>query len=195
MRAWSGLVGGALLLLGAAGCVETELAQTPPGSIEAEWQTMLEKSYPAWRAPRLAPPGIRDNMSPDYVAEETRRQQEGVEAETPAADPDVEPDPTQISPEEEIVEETVVVETGVTEEPAAAEESVTAEEPAAEPAPAVAVEYEEYVVQPGDSLSLIAKKFYKDGRRYFPIFKANEQVLNGNPNLLRPGMKLRIPKL
>ena len=50
------------------------------------------------------------------------------------------------------------------------------------------------MVKSGDSLSIIAKKFYKDGNLSGIIYKANTKVLK-NPNMLRPGMKLVIPKM
>ena len=49
-----------------------------------------------------------------------------------------------------------------------------------------------YTVQSGDTLGSIAKKFYGDGRKWPGIAAANKDVLP-NPNLLRVGIKLRIP--
>ena len=51
-----------------------------------------------------------------------------------------------------------------------------------------------YIVKPGDTLSYIAQKVYKDGRKYEAIIKANPVLLK-NPNFLKPGMKLQIPQL
>ena len=51
----------------------------------------------------------------------------------------------------------------------------------------------EYVVKDGDSLSLIAKALYHDGTAWEIIFDANKELMNGKPNLLKPGMKLVIP--
>lgn len=65
--------------------------------------------------------------------------------------------------------------------------------PAKTPA-APAVKYTEYVVKPGDSLSVIAKKFYKDGRLFDRIYEANKDVIK-NPNRLPLGLKIRIPQL
>lgn len=55
------------------------------------------------------------------------------------------------------------------------------------------VRYEEYTVEKDDSLSLIAKKVYGNGRKYFRIYKANEDLIK-NQNKIYPGMKLRIPR-
>ncbi len=50
-----------------------------------------------------------------------------------------------------------------------------------------------YVVQGGDSLSKIAKKFYGDANSWKRIFEANKDVVK-NPDLIQPGWKLRIPE-
>ncbi|MDE7285517.1 MAG: LysM peptidoglycan-binding domain-containing protein, partial [Lachnospiraceae bacterium] len=50
----------------------------------------------------------------------------------------------------------------------------------------------EYVVQPGDTLWGIAKKFYGTGSWYERIEKENADVLSGNKYLL-PGISIRIP--
>ncbi len=51
-----------------------------------------------------------------------------------------------------------------------------------------------YRVAPGDTLSKIAKRFYGDARRYYPIIKANRDRLP-NPDVLPLGVVLRIPRL
>ena len=49
-----------------------------------------------------------------------------------------------------------------------------------------------YVVQGGDSLSKISKKFYGDANSWKRIFEANRDVVK-NPDLIQPGWRLRIP--
>ena len=49
-----------------------------------------------------------------------------------------------------------------------------------------------YSVQPGDSLSKIAKKFYGNASAWNKIFQANKDTIS-NPDLIRPGQVLRIP--
>jgi len=49
-----------------------------------------------------------------------------------------------------------------------------------------------YVVQAGDSLSKIAKKFYGNANSWKRIFEANKDVIK-NPDLIQPGWKLQIP--
>jgi hypothetical protein len=52
---------------------------------------------------------------------------------------------------------------------------------------------ETYVVEAGDSLSKIAKKFYGNANAYMKIFEANKDQLS-DPDKIKPGQKLRIPK-
>jgi nucleoid-associated protein YgaU len=47
-------------------------------------------------------------------------------------------------------------------------------------------------VKRGDTLSAIAKNYYKDGSKYPRIFEANRPML-GDPNKIYPGQVLRIP--
>ena len=50
-----------------------------------------------------------------------------------------------------------------------------------------------YDVQPGDSLSAIAKSVYGDSSRWPEIFNANRDKID-DANLIHPGQKLTIPK-
>jgi len=52
------------------------------------------------------------------------------------------------------------------------------------------VEY--YIIQSGDSLSKIAKRYYGDAMKYPRIFEANREVIK-DANLIFPGQKIRIP--
>lgn len=49
-----------------------------------------------------------------------------------------------------------------------------------------------YKVQPGDSLSKIAKEFYGNSNDYHRIFEANRNQLT-DPNKIQPGQELVIP--
>jgi len=49
-----------------------------------------------------------------------------------------------------------------------------------------------YTVQPGDSLSKIARQFYGKPALWTVILNANRDILS-NPRLLRPGQVLVIP--
>jgi nucleoid-associated protein YgaU len=61
-------------------------------------------------------------------------------------------------------------------------------------APEAVAETEYYVVQPGDSLSKIAKEYYGNAMKYPEIFEANREVIK-DPDLIYPGQKLRIPRI
>ncbi len=60
------------------------------------------------------------------------------------------------------------------------------------PAPAEKPVAQKYTVQPGDSLSKIAKRFYGDANAYMKIFEANSDQLD-DPNKIRVGQELVIP--
>ena len=58
-----------------------------------------------------------------------------------------------------------------------------------------AKEVKKHVVVSGDTLSAIAKKYYDDAGKYMKIYEANKDVIGDNPDLIKPGMELIIPKL
>ncbi|HUO86768.1 MAG TPA: LysM peptidoglycan-binding domain-containing protein, partial [Thermoanaerobaculia bacterium] len=63
--------------------------------------------------------------------------------------------------------------------------------PAATGAPAAAGT--ESTVQSGDSLSKIAQRHLGDANRWPEIYQANRAVIGDNPDLIKPGQRLRIP--
>lgn len=52
--------------------------------------------------------------------------------------------------------------------------------------------YAKHTVASGESLSLIAKKYFGDPMKYTQIFDANTDVLK-DPNVIHPGQELTIP--
>ncbi len=54
--------------------------------------------------------------------------------------------------------------------------------------------YAYHTVESGESLSKIAKNYYKDPMKYNAIFEANRDILK-NPDLIHPGQELKIPNL
>ncbi|MBK6931297.1 MAG: LysM peptidoglycan-binding domain-containing protein [Saprospirales bacterium] len=54
--------------------------------------------------------------------------------------------------------------------------------------------YTKHTVVKGESLSLIAKHYYKDMMKYKAIFEANRDILD-NPDVIHPGQVLTIPNL
>ena len=49
-----------------------------------------------------------------------------------------------------------------------------------------------HTVEGGESLSKIAKHYYKDANKYMQIFNANKDQLS-NPDMIKVGQKLKIP--
>ena len=184
-----GLSGAALLAL-AAGC-SPQLAQREWGDQEVQWDSIVRESYPGFRPPRTIPPAVKDGSTP--------LQSEGPANELPSASTPAVTDETDmvetvtneavedVSGKPELVKETVTV-----DETVDATTAQKAASPVAEPKPEG--KFTEYVVKPGDSLSGIAKKVYKDGRLYDRIYEANKSVIP-NPNRLPVGLKIRIPQL
>lgn len=52
--------------------------------------------------------------------------------------------------------------------------------------------YAKHTVKSGESLSLIAKKYYGDPMKYTQIFEANKDILS-DPNVIHPDQELTIP--
>ena len=89
-------------------------------------------------------------------------------AETVQPEPEPEPEPETIEPPKEL-------------EP----------EPEPEPEPPK-VQY--YTVEKGDTLSMISERYFGEARHWKIIYNANRQVIGNNPDVLREGIKLRIPR-
>jgi nucleoid-associated protein YgaU len=49
-----------------------------------------------------------------------------------------------------------------------------------------------YIVRKGDTLSKISRIYYGSPNKWYKIYEANRDLLD-NPDMLKPGMKLRIP--
>jgi len=62
------------------------------------------------------------------------------------------------------------------------------------PGPQTPGEATVYEVKPGDTLSAIAQRFYGKASLYPKIFDANRDILT-NPDLIKVGQKLKIPKM
>jgi nucleoid-associated protein YgaU len=60
------------------------------------------------------------------------------------------------------------------------------------PPPEEKEKFELYEVVSGDSLSLIAKRFYGDASRYTRIHEANKELIP-DPDKIFPGQKIKIP--
>ena len=50
-----------------------------------------------------------------------------------------------------------------------------------------------YTVDSGDNLSNIAKQELGDANRWREIYELNKDVIGDNPDLIQPGMELKLP--
>ncbi|HEX9268171.1 MAG TPA: LysM peptidoglycan-binding domain-containing protein [Candidatus Limnocylindria bacterium] len=50
-----------------------------------------------------------------------------------------------------------------------------------------------YTVDSGDNLSAIAKQELGDANRWREIYDLNKDVIGDNPDLIQPGMELKLP--
>jgi len=50
-----------------------------------------------------------------------------------------------------------------------------------------------YTVDSGDNLSAIAKQELGDANRWREIYELNKDVIGKNPDLIQPGMELKLP--
>ncbi len=50
-----------------------------------------------------------------------------------------------------------------------------------------------YTVDSGDNLSAIAKQELGDANRWREIYELNKEVIGKNPDLIQPGMELKLP--
>lgn len=194
-------VGAAAMVL--AGC-GPKLAQVPYGSEEERWQKVLRDNYSGYEAPRTAPPAIRDNVSPRLIEEEQARKnaaQQNGSAELPP--PAENPPPAAENPPPAADDPAATVDKAA--ERPAVQEPAPAREPAKQAAPAQEEkkpaakeaspkDVEIYEVKKDDTLGDIAKKFYGDARRVDVIIQANP-ALKKDPNFIKAGMKLNIPKI
>jgi nucleoid-associated protein YgaU len=63
---------------------------------------------------------------------------------------------------------------------------------APEPPPEAVSKDEFYEIVSGDTLGVIARKFYGKASAYTRIFEANREIIS-DPNKIYPGQKIRIP--
>jgi nucleoid-associated protein YgaU len=50
-----------------------------------------------------------------------------------------------------------------------------------------------YMVESGDNLSAIAKQELGDANRWREIYELNKDLIGNNPDLIQPGMELKLP--
>lgn len=165
------LSGVAAFLLVLSGC-SPELDQTQLSPEEQAWAQCIKDNYGAWQQPESIPRSVRrdDIAQGNYAAEAVPAPVD--QTTIPAAADDA----ALIAPE-----------TTVPSEPAAVVEAPVAAADAANP------EMVEYTVVKGDTLGGIARKVYGRASAWKKIQDANADLLKGK-TLIRPGMKLQIPR-
>ncbi len=72
--------------------------------------------------------------------------------------------------------------------------TATPASPATPAQPASQNQFDSYQVKAGDTLSKISSQYYQDPNKFQKIFDANKDILK-NPNQIKPGQTLKIPKL
>lgn len=218
-------VGGAALISLAAGCGHTRIDKTPVSPEQRVWEDILRSEYPGWTPPPRTPAAfqghtesrtsarVRQALIPmDDPEDELFEADDSADTMETALPQDVEELPTELPEPTDDIAETPAdapAETpaeapaeAAAETPAEAPAEAAAETPAAAPAelpagtvappdPTSSVVYE---VKSGDTLGAISQRFYGNAGFSNIIFKANTDILQ-DPNRLRPGMKLIIPKL
>ena len=156
----------------------------------------VKKETPAVEEVKAEEPAeepAKEEAKAEEPAKEEAKAEEPAKEEAKAEEPAKEEAKAEEPAKEEAKAEEPAKEEAKAEEPA--KEEAKAEEPAGDgnmpPDPTNSTVYE---VKAGDTLSAISQKMYGNARFSNVIFKANGDILK-DPNKLRPGMKLIIPKL
>ncbi len=180
------LTGACALTVMLTGCAP-DLDQTPLSPEEQAWAECFKNNYGAWQPPESVPRAVRrdDLAGAQTPAAATR-------VNSSAIPPAIE-QPSSALP---TIEQQPQVPSVPAQEAAPVPVEVV-DTPAEEVAPVTqaAAASEEYTVVKGDSLGSIALKYYGRASAWKKIQKANMQVLRGkNKDVIRPGMKLTIPR-
>ncbi len=202
------------------GCRHTHVDQVRASDGRQDWYKDIKANYPGFRPPRLISPGISGYTGPAVKpaapapAEKYSAMDNGIEAVP--VDPEIDVKP-EVKPAAPAAEAAPKAEVKADEKAEAKPEAPKADEKAeAKPEAPKADEKAEakadakaetakieppdptssdiYEVKYGDTLGAISKKFYGSTRHTNLIQKANSDIIT-NANVLKPGMKLIIPKL
>ena len=215
-------VGACVAVVLVSGCQNTRVAGVHPSQEEEAWEKVIRRNYPNYRPPRAAAPAVvgnteervsapvRSDLEPmDAPAEKTEAEPNAGDKDAPKTEPEIAAPAVADAPTEVKTEpakaEPAKAEPAKTEpakaepaktEPAKAEPAKTEPEKAkpAKVAPPDPTNSTVYEVRSGDTLGKISQKHYGSARYANVIFKANGDILK-DPNRVRPGMKLIIPKL
>ena len=204
------------------GCRHTHVDQVPASDGRQDWYKDIKANYPGFRPPRLISPGISGYTGPaaktaaPAPAEKFSAMDNGIEAVPVDPETDVKPEVKPAVTVDEVAPEAPKAEVKAPEKAEVAPEAPKTDEkaevkPEAKPEVKPEVKPEAkaetkkieppdptgsdiYEVKYGDTLGAISKKFYGSTRHTNLIQKANSDIIT-NANVLKPGMKLIIPKL
>ena len=204
-KIWSVTASAAVVVL--CGCQFTDVDQISASEGRQDWYQDIRANYPGFQPPRLISPGISGQTGPAVrnanVDDNAANNADNGDVEALPIDP-VQPAEPAKEPEakaEVKAEEKTEAKAEVkAEEKTEAKAEVKAEEKSEAKAEVKKIEPPDptssdiYVVQYGDTLGALSKKFYGSVRYVNVLQKANSDIIT-NANVLKPGMKLIIPKL
>ena len=179
------------------GCQHTHVDQVQPSEGLQDWYKDIKANYPGFRPPRLVSPGVSGYTAPavknNKPAEKYPAIDNGIEAVPvdPVEETNAEVKP-EVKPEVKADAKTEVK--AEVKADAKTEVKADAKPETAKIEPPDPTSSEIYEVQSGDTLGAISKKFYGSARYTNLIQKANSDIIT-NANVLKPGMKLIVPKL
>ena len=183
------------------GCRHTHVDQVPASDGRQDWYKDIKANYPGFRPPRLISPGISGYTGPaaktaaPAPAEKFSAMDNGIEALPVDPETDVKPEVKPAVTVDEVAPEAPKNEVKANEKAEVKPEvkpEAKAETKKIEPPDPTGSDI--YEVKYGDTLGAISKKFYGSTRHTNLIQKANSDIIT-NANVLKPGMKLIIPKL
>ncbi len=200
-KIWSVTASAAVVVL--CGCQFTDVDQISASEGRQDWYQDIRANYPGFQPPRLISPGISGQTGPAVrnanVDDNAANNADNGDVEALPIDP-VQPAEPAKEPEakaEVKAEEKTEAKAEVkAEEKTEAKAEIKAEEKteAKKIEPPDPTSSDIYVVQYGDTLGALSKKFYGSVRYVNVLQKANSDIIT-NANVLKPGMKLIIPKL
>ena len=192
------LIAGAAAVTALCGCRHTHVDQMKAGDGLNEWYDEIRSNYGGYRPPRLISPRLSEENTATGKNAEIQAQ--------PADNQDIPEikvaDIPVTEPEQNAVAGTDTKTPEVKSETKPADQPV---DPVADKTPEVKRDRKSieppdptsgdiYVVKSGDTLGALSKRFYGSVRYVNMLQKANSDIIS-NPNVLKPGMKLIIPKL
>ena len=202
---WSVAASVAVVVL--CGCQNTHVDQVRAGDGMRDWYDDIKSNYPGFRPPRLISPGVsgqtgpaaRNNAGQIQTAPADNSEVEAlpvdpvpVPEEKPAAPAPAGKAPAEVKADAQPPAPAEVKKEAAAEAKAEVKADAKSETRKIEPPDPTSGDI--YVVQSGDTLGALSKKFYGSVRYVNMLQKANSDIIS-NANVLKPGMKLIIPKL